>query len=210
MSNCTETSAISFANSSEPCAHLINLRVDQNDENLQFDNHCYRLHNSCQTLFDKFDTLHVNKLDHVRLTTHAEFFTRINPAECLLCTMVGIQIEVEKMLENVSEITSMRFLSNSYCCNFTFNLIVDHVDDKFFLCGLAITYDKHAHLKLPSDKSFATYFSEHEMNNFLSACRSKSTMLFPCSYFSSKERNHEQSSAPFAPKILIHIVKHKA
>ena len=92
MSNCTETSAISFANSSEPCAHLINLRVDQNDENLQFDNHCYRLHNSCQTLFDKFDTLHVNKLDHVRLTTHAEFFTRINPAECLLYTMFGIQI----------------------------------------------------------------------------------------------------------------------
>ena len=62
------------------------------------------------------------------------------------------------MIENVSETTSMRFLSNPYGCKFTFNLIVDHVDDKFFVCGLAITCDKHAHLKLPSDKSFATYF----------------------------------------------------
>ena len=92
VSNHAKTSAISFANSSEPCAHLINLHVDRNAEILQFDNHCYRLHNSFHALFDKFDTLHVNKLDYVRLMTHAEFFTRINPVECLLYTMFGIQI----------------------------------------------------------------------------------------------------------------------
>ena len=116
--------------------------------------------------------------------------------------MLEKPVDINKMLENVSMIISMRSLNNAHSCKFTFNLIVEHVVVKLFVCLLCITCDKLVDFKLnmPNNKSCEPYFSEVEMNKLFSAYCSEP--LFSFSYFSLKERDHAESSAIFATKIF--------
>jgi hypothetical protein len=57
-------------------------------------------------------------------------------------------------------ITSMRSFNNVHSCKFTFNLIVEYIVDKFFVCAMSITCDKLSEFKLNmvNDKHCVTYF----------------------------------------------------
>ena len=96
----------------------------------------------------------------------------------------------------------MRSLNNTHSCNFTFNLIVEHVVEKLLVCAMCITCDKLVDFKLNmlNNKSCEPYFFEVEMNKLFNACCSEP--LFSFSYFSLKERDHAESSAISAPKFF--------
>ena len=160
------------------------------------------MHNCCHVLIGQSDDLHANKLHHIQLITQADLFVKISPAECLCYTMLDKPVEINKMLENVSMITSMRSLNNAHCCKFIFNLIVEHVVDKLLACSMCITCDKLVDFKLNmrNNKSCEPYFFEVEMNKLFNACCSEP--LFSFSYFSLKERDHAESSAISAPKFF--------
>ena len=68
------------------------------------------MHNWCHIFIDQCDDLHANKLHHIQLITQAELFVKISPTECLCYTMLDKPVEINKMIENVSMITSMRSL----------------------------------------------------------------------------------------------------
>ena len=164
------------------------------------------MHNSCHVLIDHCDDLHDCKLHHFQLITQAELLAKVSPTECLCYTMLDKPVDINKMLENVSMITSMRSLNNTHSCKFKFNLIVEHVVDKLLACSMCITCDKLVDFKLnmPNKKSCEPYFSEVEMNKLFNAYCLES--LFPYSYFSMKERDHVKSSAICAPKIFSSIL----
>ena len=83
------------------------------------------------------------------------------------------------MLENVSMIMSTTSLNNAHSCKFTFNLTVEYVVDKLFVCAMCIICDKLVDFKLnmPNNKSCEPYFSEVEMNKLFNAYYSEP--LFP-------------------------------
>jgi len=103
-------------------------------------------------------------------------------------------------------IMSTTSLNNAHSCKFTFNLTVEHVVDKLFVCAMCIICDKLVDFKLnmPNNKSCEPYFFEVEMNKLFNAYCLES--LFPNSYFSMKERDHVKSSAICAPKIFSSIL----
>jgi len=134
------------------------------------------------------------------LITQAELFAKISPTECLCYTMLDKPIDINEMLENISMITSMRSLNNANSCKFTFNLIVEHVVDKLFICAMCIACDNLVDFKLNmlNNKFCEPYFFDVEMNKLCNACCSESLFSFP--YFSLKEGDHAESSAISAPK----------
>jgi len=158
----------------------------------------------CHALTDISNTLHANNVDHVKLLTHAEFFTRTSPTECVCYVMLDEFVEIDKMLENVLDISSMKSFSSAYSCRFTFNIIGHHAVNQFNVCALCITCDKFAELKLNrmSRTSCEPYFSKIEMNRLFNAYCSELPMLFHCSYFSSKERNLVQTCFIHSPKVF--------
>ena len=141
------------------------------------------MHNCCHVLIGQSDDLHANKLHHIQLITQADLFVKISPAECLCYTMLDKPVEINKMLENVSMIISMRSLNNAHCCKFTFNLIVEHVVDKLFVYAICITCDNLVDFKLNmlNNNFCEPYFSDVEMNKLFNACFSEP--LFPFPYF---------------------------
>ena len=203
VNNYDETSSIiSTEFTRNRCADSIQSQVKLCAEILQNKTHCSSMHNSCHVSIDHCDDLHDCKLHHFRLMTQDELFAKISPTECLCYTMLEKPVDINKMLENVSMIISMRSLNNAHSCKFTFNLIVEHVVDKLLVCAMCITCDKLVDFKLnmPNNKSCEPYFSEVEMNKLFNACCSEP--LFSFSYFSLKERDHAESSAISAPKFF--------
>ena len=91
---------------------------------------CYALTNIC-------DTLHTENLNHVKLITHAEFFIRISPAECMFYVKLDEFVDINKILKSVLDISSTKSLNSVYSCNFTFNFIGHHVVNKFYVCAQA-------------------------------------------------------------------------
>jgi hypothetical protein len=83
-----------------------------------------------------------------KLITHAEFFTRKPLAECVFYVMLDEFVEIDKMLESVLDISSMKSLNSAYSCKFTFNLIGHHAINKFYIYALCITCDKLTELKM--------------------------------------------------------------
>ena len=98
----------------------------------------------CHALTDISNTLHANNVDHVKLLTHAEFFTRTSPTECVCYVMLDEFVEIDKMLENVLDISFMKSFNSAYGCRFTFNIIGHHAVNQFNVCALCITWDKFA------------------------------------------------------------------
>ena len=140
VSNYDETSSIiSTEFTRNCCADSIQSQVKSSAEILQIKTHCSSMHNSCHFLIDHCDDLHANKLHHIQLITQAELFAKISPTECLCYTMLDKPVDINKMLENVSMIMSTTSLNNAHSCKFTFNLIVEHVVVKLFVCVLCIT-----------------------------------------------------------------------
>ena len=74
-------------------------------------------------------------------------------------------VEINNILENVFQISSMKSLDITYSCKFTFNLIGYHAASKFYVCAICITCDKLAGFKLNRlcNNSCELYFSELEM-----------------------------------------------
>jgi len=186
------------------CADLIDSYINTSAKNLQVDNHCSIMKDHCYALTDISNTLHANNVDHVKLLTHAEFFTRTSPTECVCYVMLDEFVEIDKMLENVLDISFMKSFNSAYGCRFTFNIIGHHAVNQFNVCALCITWDKFAELKLNrmSSTSCEPYFSKIEMNRLFNAYCSKLPMLFHCSYFSSKERNLVQTCSIHSPKVF--------
>jgi len=176
VSNCDDTLVfIRIDHTQNLCADLIDPHVHMSSENLQVDNNCSIMQDHCFALTDICDTLHANNVDHVKLITHAEFSTRISPNECVFYVMLDKFVEIDKMLESVLDISSMKSLNSVYSCKFTFNLIGHHAVNKFYVCALCITCDKLAGLKLNKMTSISCepYFYKFEMNRLFSACCSE-------------------------------------
>jgi hypothetical protein len=173
-------------------------------ENLQVDNHCSIMQDHCYALADICATLHAKKVDHVKLITHAEFFTRISSAECVCYAMLDEFIEIDKMLESVLDISSIKPFISADGCKFTFNIVVHHVVNKFYVCALCITCDKLAELKLNKMSSISceSYFFEFDMKRLLNSFFIEAQILFPCSNVLSKERNLVQTCHTHSPKFF--------
>jgi len=145
------------------------------------------LNNPCNTSY-------IGKLRLVQLTTCANLFAKISPTGCLCYTMLNMPINIDKMLEKISVITSLSSFNTAHSCKFTFVLIGEHVVDTFHVHAICVTYDKLADLESkilsakPSDISF-------EMKQLLGASYFQQLMLSSCSYLPLKERNHVQSNA---------------
>jgi hypothetical protein len=84
-------------------------------------------------------------------------------------------VEIDQILDNVSMVTSMRSFNNVHSCKFTFNLIIEHVVDKFFVSSMCITCDKLAEFKLNmSDENHCVpYLSSHKVNKLFNTCAIK-------------------------------------
>ena len=79
------------------------------------------------------DTLHANKFDNVQMNTHDEFFAKISHPSCVGYVMFDKCVEINNILENVFNISSMKSLNTTYSCKFTFNLIGHHAASKFYV-----------------------------------------------------------------------------
>ena len=88
-------------------------------------------------LIDIYDTLHVNNVDHVKLISHVEFFTKISRAKCMFYVKLDDFVDINKILKSVLDISSTKSLNSVYSCNFTFNFIGHHVVNKFYVCAQA-------------------------------------------------------------------------
>ena len=155
-------------------------------------------------LIDIYDTLHVNNVDHVKLISHAEFFTKISPAKCMFYVKLDDFVDINKILKSVLDISSMKSFNSAYSCKFTFNFIGHHAVNTFYVCALCITCDKLAELKLNkmSSTSYEPYSCKFEMNRLFNAYCSQQPMLFHCSYYSFKERNLVQTCLFIHPKFF--------
>jgi hypothetical protein len=105
------------------------------------------------------------------LISGAEVFDKLSPTNWLFYTMLDTPIYLNKMLENISVITSPRSLNTVHSCKFTFIFIGNHVVNKFYVHAICITDDKLADLKsnMLGDNSCDLYFP-NEMNQLFSAC----------------------------------------
>jgi hypothetical protein len=169
---------------------------------MKADNHYSIIFDHCYTLIDIYDTLHVNNVEHVKFISHAEFFIKTSPAECMFYVKLDEFVDINIILKSVLDISSMRSFNSAYSCKFIFNFIGHHAVNKFYACALCITCDKFAELKLNriSNTSCEPYFSLFEMKRLFSACYSEQSKLFPCSYSSLKERNHVQTCSIHSSK----------
>jgi hypothetical protein len=154
------------------CADLIE-HVDKFDHNICHDN------NIC-ALIDPCNIFYANKNHQFQLISGGEFFAKLSPNNCLFYTMLDTPIDVNKMLENISMITSSRSLNIVHSCKFTFIFIGEHVVNKFYVHAICITDDKLADLKsnMLGDNSCDLYFP-NEMTQLFSACNFEPSMSFP-------------------------------
>jgi uncharacterized protein YfbU (UPF0304 family) len=184
------------------------LKVNSCVEILQVDKVYSSLHNS-YSILKPCNNLNANKLHYVQFFTHAELFAKISPVNYLSYTVFDKLVEIDQILDNVSMITSMRSLNNVHSCKFTFNLIVEHVVDKFFVSSMCITCDKLAEFKLNMsyDNHCVPYFSGHKVNKLFNACDIERKILFPCLYGSLKERDHVKSRTISSPKNFLSTSK---
>jgi hypothetical protein len=205
LSNHDETSTTISIELANLCPDSIYSQVNSNAEILRVDNLCSTLHNSCYILIEPCDTLYAHKFHHVQLITCVDFFKRIFPANCLSYTMLDKHVEIDQMLDNISMITSLRSLNNAHSCKFTFNLIVEQVFDKFFVCSMCITCDKLFEFKtnMSNAKHCEPYFPDFEADKLFNACCFEKQILFPCSYSSSKDMSDMQSNGIFGPKMFL-------
>jgi len=88
-------------------------------------------------LIDIYDTIHVNNMDHVKLISHAEFFTKISPAKCMFYVKLDDFVDINKILKSVLDTSSMKSLNSVYSCKFSFNFIGHHAINKFNVCAQA-------------------------------------------------------------------------
>jgi hypothetical protein len=144
------------------------------------------------TLIDPCNTLHTNKCHSVQLITSAELFEKGSPANCLFYTKFDMLIHVNKMLENISMVTSSSSLNNAHSCKFTFILIGEHVINNFYVHSICITNDMIADW---CHHSCDMYFSDDVMNQLLSACYLEPSISSPCSYIPLEETSAMQKCA---------------
>jgi hypothetical protein len=85
------------------CVDLIKQHVDKFDHKICDDN------NIC-TLIDPCKIIYANKNHQFQLISGVEFFAKLPPTNYLFYTMLDKPIDVNKMLENISVITSSRSL----------------------------------------------------------------------------------------------------
>jgi hypothetical protein len=171
------------------CADLIEEHVDKFYHKIWDDN------NIC-TSVDPCNILYANKNHQFQLISSGEFFAKLSPNNCLFYTMLDTPIDVNKMLENISVITSSRSLNTIHNCKFTFILIGEHVVPNFYVHAICIMSDKLADSKsnMLCDTSCHLYFS-NEMNQLLSLNNSEPSMSLPCSSNPLKENTHGKISA---------------
>jgi hypothetical protein len=179
------------------------LKVNSCAEILQDAMVCSSLHNT-YSILKPWNNLNSKKLHYVKFFTRAELFAKISPINYLSYTIFDKLVEIDQILDNVSMITSMRSFNNVHSCKFTFSLIVEHVVDKFFVSSMCITCDNLAEFKLNMsyDNHCVPYFSGHKVNKLFNARDVERKILFPCSYYSSKERDHVQRTISFSPKFF--------
>ena len=129
------------------------------------------------------------------MNTHDEFFAKISHPSCVGYVMFDKCVEINKILENVFRISSMKSLNTTYSCKFTFNLIGHHAASKFYVCAICISCDKLAGLEINRlcNRSCEPYFSEFEMKRLFTDFYTEQKMLFPFSNVLSKERNLVQT-----------------
>jgi hypothetical protein len=60
--------------------------------------------------------------------------------------MLNMPINIDKILEKICMITSLRSLNAAHSCKFTFVLIGEHVVDTFHVHAISVIYDKFADL----------------------------------------------------------------
>jgi len=120
------------------CADLTGAHVDTSAEFL-FDECLCALNDPCHTSCN-------NKQHLIPLVTCADLFTRISPLECLCYTILNMPINIEQMLEKISNITSLSSLNTTHSFQFTFVLIGEHVVDTFQVHAICVTYNKLADL----------------------------------------------------------------
>jgi hypothetical protein len=184
------------------------LKVNSCARILQVDKVCSSLHNS-YSILKPCNNLNAKKLHYVQSFTHAELFAKISHINYLSYTIFNKLVEIDQKLDNVSMITSMRSYNNVHSCKFTFNLIVEHVVDKFFVSSMCITCDNLAEFKLNMsyDKHCVSYLSRHKVNKLFNACDIERKILFPCLYGSLKERDHVKSRTISSPQIFLSTSK---
>jgi hypothetical protein len=175
---------------------------------LQVDKVYSSSHNS-YSISKPCNNINTNKLHYVEFITYAELFAKISLINYLSYTIFDKFVEFDQMLDNVSMITSMRSFKNVYSRKLTFNLIIEHVVDKFFVSSMCITCDNLAEFKLNMSyhNHCVPYFSGHKVNKLFNACDTERKILFPCLYGSLKERDHVKSRTISSPKIYLSTSK---
>jgi hypothetical protein len=148
---------------------------------LHVDNICSSLHNSYSN-FKCCNNLNVNILHYVQYITHSELFAKISSTNYLSYIIFDKLVEIDQMLYNVSMIASRRSFNTVNSCKLTFNLIIEHVVDKFFVNSMCITCDKLAELKLnkSDDNHCVSYLSSRKLNKLCNACAIERKILFTC------------------------------
>jgi hypothetical protein len=171
------------------CADLIEQHVDKFDHKICDDN------NICASI-DPCNILYANKSHQFQLISGGEFFAKLSPNNCLFYTMRDTPIDVNKIVENISVITSSRSLNTVHSCKLTFIFIGEHVVHNFYVHAICITDDKLADLKsnMVCDNSCDLYFS-NKMNQLLSPNNSEPSISLPCSSNPMKENTHGKISA---------------
>ena len=147
---------------------------------------------------DPCNTSYNNKQHLIQSVTCADLFTRISPLECLCYTMLNMPINIEQMLEKISNITFLSSLNTTHSFQFTFVLIGEHVVDTFQVHAICVTYNKLADLdsKMLRDKQSEKSF---KMQQMLGAYGFDQFILSACSHHPLKVRNLVQSKA-YTPK----------
>jgi hypothetical protein len=174
------------------CADLIEQHVDKFDHKICDDN------NIC-ALIDPCNILYANKNHQFQLISGGEFFAKLSPNNCLFYTMLDTPIDVNKIIENISVITSSRSLNTVHSCKLTFIFIGEHVVHNFYVHAICITDDKLADLKSNTFcVDYCDLYFPNEMNQLFSACNSEPSMSLPCSSNPLKENTHGKISAIYA------------
>jgi len=88
------------------CADLTGTHVDTSVDFL-FDESLCALNDPCNTSYN-------NKQHLIQSVTCVDLFTRISPLECLCYTMLNMPINIEQMLEKISNITSLSSLNTTH------------------------------------------------------------------------------------------------
>jgi hypothetical protein len=171
------------------CADLIEQHVDKFDHKICDDN------NIC-ALFDPCNILYAAKNHQFQLISGGEFFAKLSPNNYLFYTMLDTPIDVNKILENISMITSSRSLNTVHSCKFTFILIGEHVVNTFSVHAICIMSDKLADLKSNMFcVDFCDLYFPNEMTQLFSVFNSEPSMPFPCLSNPPNENTNGQKSA---------------